>query len=159
MYHTAHSLPETFGGDVTATRQKDVLGVEYNNSLSARTVHDSSPYHPWFAKTLAAQHATLAADGLSPHLSDVSELSEYSDFEELDEGLQINPIPPSMQPPIDDGKPLPYEGKYPRSRSVSSYCTNLSQGPIDDSPEDAAIDPLIHAMVQPDLGQQDGGGM
>lgn len=85
MYLMAHSLPEIFGRDVTANRQEEAPGVEYNNSSSVRLVPNSSSSHPWYAKVLAAQRAESTAQGPDPHTEDVSGSSDYSDLEEAHE--------------------------------------------------------------------------
>lgn len=98
MYQKAHSLPEMFGGCVAATQQVDAEGMEYDNSSSILTVHDSSPIHPWFAKRLAAERPPSTAQGsylqnlllpVSPDLSDFEE-EVGEDFVATNMQLSIN---------------------------------------------------------------------
>lgn len=81
MYHTAHSFLAVYGGCAKIVLQPGAAGVVWDNSSSVQTVHDSSSFHPWFAKILAAHRDVLAAQGQHPHTGDVPGSPHYSNAE------------------------------------------------------------------------------
>lgn len=66
-------------------QRNDAQGMEYDNSSSVRTVHDSSSSHPAFAKILATQRAVLAAQGPYPYNPNFPNSDYISDVEDDNE--------------------------------------------------------------------------
>lgn len=63
-------------------QKNDSQGTEYDNSASSQSVHDSSTWHPSFAKFAAAQCMALAQ---GPVFSSDADSNQNSDLEEYDE--------------------------------------------------------------------------
>ena len=88
-----------------ANQQNDAQGVDYDNSLSIRTVHDSSTNHPWFAKTLETERQAMVTHPSLPFIPSLNPTNSLSDTDsELTEEMEADIITPHMQSQTNESK-------------------------------------------------------